>query len=164
MLDPLTNLSLTACLLALLAIAMLTDFRDRRIPNSIVMIGLVIGVLGHGWSAGFGGLAVGAIGACVGLLCFLPLYIAGGMGAGDVKLMAMCGAFLGAVHTIIAAAATLFVGSILGIAWTVWQFSTSEDESPEQGKVVSGIPYAFAIGLGTCLSLVTAPAIAVFLK
>ena len=44
---------------------------------------------------GFDGLLAGLTGMCCGLLCLLPLYAVGGMGAGDVKLMAGIGAWLG---------------------------------------------------------------------
>jgi prepilin peptidase CpaA len=128
------------------------------------MIGLLLGIFGHAWSAGFSGLAIGASGACVGLLCFLPFYNSGGMGAGDVKLMAMCGAFLGPAHVITAAAATLFVGGIFGIAWAFWQRVSATDDLPGQGELASGIPYAFAIAVGTCISLIVAPAITNIIK
>ena len=64
------------------------DARWRRIPNWITCPGFVAGLLLHlalgGWrsmlSAVLGGLLAGSL--------FLLFYLAGGMGAGDVKLMA----------------------------------------------------------------------------
>lgn len=162
MLDPLTNQSLIVSLLALLAIAVLTDLRDRQIPNLVVVIGLFLGLVGHSWSSGISGFAMGASGACVGLLCLLPFYISGGMGAGDVKLMAMCGAFLGPIHIVVASAASLFVGGLVGIAWAFWQFSNAGDSQPDSGN--SAIPFALAIGVGTFISLQAAPTISIVLE
>ena len=72
MFDPHTNQSLIVILLALLAIAVLSDLRERRIRNWLVVIGLLLGLTGHTWLAGVGGFAIAASGALVGLLCLLP--------------------------------------------------------------------------------------------
>lgn len=61
----------------------------------------------------------------VGLLLLLPAYAIGGMGAGDVKLMAGLGAWMHATHTFYAFCVTAVVGAILAIAMIVtrraWQ-------------------------------------------
>jgi prepilin peptidase CpaA len=56
----------------------------------------------------------------VGLLCLLPLYSVGGMGAGDVKLMAGVGAWLGAMVTFYAFCVSTVVGGLMA-AWMVWR-------------------------------------------
>ena len=117
--EPLSNQPLISALLLLLAIALLSDLQDRRIPNVLVVIGLVTGVALQTWFAGLSGIMIAGTGACVGLLCFLPFYVSGGMGAGDVKLMAMCGAFLGPLYVVLAAVASLTVGGVLGILWSL---------------------------------------------
>jgi prepilin peptidase CpaA len=50
-----------------------------------------------------------------GLLLFLPLYLLRAMSAGDVKLLAMVGAFLGAMETLHVALASMIVGGVLSI-------------------------------------------------
>jgi prepilin peptidase CpaA len=47
---------------------------------------------------------------------FLPFYLLGGMGAGDVKMMAAAGAFLTPLTSLLAAAFSLVAGSLLGLA------------------------------------------------
>ena len=163
MLEPLVNPLLIVPLLALLIVALITDLRDRRIPNILVLAGLVIGVAGHVWFSGVTGLVLAASGMCVGLLCLLPFYISGGMGAGDVKLMAMCGAFLGPVHVVVAAVAALVVGGVIGTVWFSMQLRSTESADPQDDadsiSMNAAIPYALAVSAGAIISLMVAPAI-----
>jgi prepilin peptidase CpaA len=172
MFDPLSNHLLIMIMLTLLAIALLSDLRERRIPNQLVVIGLLVGLAGHTWLAGVGGLTVAASGALVGLLCLMPFYISGGLGAGDVKLMAMCGAFLGPLQVAVASVASLLVGGVIGVAWAFWQFgSGDEDYIKDDGRSASipavghqvtrssAIPYALAIVAGVLVALKAVPMI-----
>jgi prepilin peptidase CpaA len=165
--EPLDNPMLIAPLLALLIIALITDMRERRIPNILVVAGLVMGVAGHIWFSGVAGLVLAGLGMCVGLLCLLPFYAAGALGAGDVKLMAVCGAFLGPVHVIVAAVAALVVGGVIGVVWFCMQLgSTGSDDPQDEADSISmnsAIPYAFAVSAGAIISLMVAPAIALAL-
>lgn len=83
-----------------------TDVRERRIPNRLVLAGLVLalgwqvlGAAGDGLFAahdpGSLGIARALAGACAGFAAFLVLHLARAMGAGDVKLMAFLGAVFG---------------------------------------------------------------------
>jgi prepilin peptidase CpaA len=91
--------------------------RRHRIPNLISLGGLVLGLgmslalLGPGSQ----GLlpALGGMALC--LFIFLPFYRGGGMGAGDVKLMAMVGVYLDPLHALLAAGLSLGAGSLLGL-------------------------------------------------
>lgn len=118
-----------AVLLVLLMTAVASDMRQRRIPNVLVLAGLALGVLLHGFgapSAGDGGIfspqggAIGAWraigGAATGLLLFLPLYLLRTLGAGDVKLMAAVGAFAGAAATVNLSLFVLLAGGVLALA------------------------------------------------
>lgn len=107
----------TAVLIALLVIAGVTDYRTYRIPNWLTFGGAAFALIYKTVIAVWPGSAflMGAGGLFLGLLMMLPLYVLGVMGAGDVKLMAMVGAFLG-VHEIFQA--TLFVFIVGGIGAT----------------------------------------------
>jgi len=86
--------ALFAVLTVLLAIAVTTDLRARRIPNWLTVGGTVLAL-------GIGAVQVGGVPtqALVGLgvaLCLgFPLFALRGIGAGDAKLLAMVGAFVG---------------------------------------------------------------------
>jgi prepilin peptidase CpaA len=115
-----------AALAGLLTAAVWHDVRTRRIPNRLVLGGAVAGLAfqallpaGAGlFAAPFGalGLLDGLAGLGLGLALLLPMYMLGAMGAGDVKLMAMCGAFLGPRDVLGAALLTLIAGGVLGLA------------------------------------------------
>ncbi|MFO1096533.1 MAG: prepilin peptidase [Planctomycetaceae bacterium] len=60
---------------------------------------------------------------CVGLATLLPLYAVGGMGAGDVKLMAGIGAWLGASATWNAFVVSVIVGAVMAVVMVAWRKS-----------------------------------------
>ena len=89
-----TILFLTAaCFFAVAAAGF--DVQSRRIPNAITGPALLAGLMLHGIMGGFHGLMTSLAGALVCGLIFLVFYVAGGMGAGDVKLMAAVGSLVG---------------------------------------------------------------------
>lgn len=101
-----------------LIIAAWIDGRQLRVPNWITFPMILSGWLYHGCSGGWPELQTALIGAGVGLLCLLPLYSIGGMGAGDVKLMAGLGAWVGPSVTIAAFVASAVVGGLMAL-WMV---------------------------------------------
>ena len=105
----------TALLLLFLAAAVITDLRARLIPNALVLAGALTGLLLGGLHPqGIGSLsAVG--GLALGLAIFLPMYLLRAMGAGDVKLMAMAGGFLGPAAIAEAALWVLLTGGVLAL-------------------------------------------------
>ena len=116
-----------ASLSALLGVALHCDLRTRRIPNSLVLTGMALGLLfqagapaGDGLlaahHAGSRGLAFAALGAVVGLALLMPLHLLRALGAGDVKLFAMAGVWLGPVPIAHAALWTLLAGGALSVA------------------------------------------------
>jgi prepilin peptidase CpaA len=62
-------------------------------------------------------------GTLVGLALLLPSYAIGGMGAGDVKLLAGVGAWIHATHTFYAFCLTAVIGGVLAIAMVLWKRS-----------------------------------------
>jgi prepilin peptidase CpaA len=106
-------------LLAILAIAVFCDIRVQKIPNALILAGLA---LGFGLSMLPQGLGVmQALGGfCIGFGIFLPLYAMRILGAGDVKLMAVVGAFLGVTGTIGAMLMGLAAGGVFAIGYAAF--------------------------------------------
>lgn len=100
----------------LLSFAVAIDFHSHRIPNLLVVCGIVLGLLVNSYLGGVDGLDSSLLGMLIGLGLFLPFYALGGMSAGDVKLMAMTGSFLGPIVTLSAVALSLIMGSVFGMA------------------------------------------------
>ncbi|MGX4642355.1 A24 family peptidase [Massilia sp. SYSU DXS3249] len=105
---------LVLCALLLLATAI--DVRERRIPNWLVASGTLGAIAFHSmWPQGEG-LSFTLSGLVVGMASLIPLYVLRLMGAGDVKLMGMIGAFLGMSGVLGAVLASMAAGGILALA------------------------------------------------
>ncbi len=104
-----------------LIVAAWIDGKQLRVPNWItfpmVLSGLAFNVLwfGTGWGEWDRGLIGGLLGAIVGLCTLFWLWMLGGMGAGDVKLMAGIGAWLGPVVILEVFAATAMIGAVMAV-------------------------------------------------
>jgi prepilin peptidase CpaA len=100
-----------------LAVACFTDLRSRRIPNWLVLPFLAAGILASGWFDGRQGLVESFLGLGLGLLIFGFLFWMGGMGAGDVKLCAAIGAWIGPNQLFIALVITGMAGGVMVLCW-----------------------------------------------
>lgn len=82
-------------LFIVLGISVVTDLRDRKIFNIITIPAILFGLIYNTYQAGLEGLYFSSIGLLIGFfLLFIP-FVLGGMGAGDVKLLAAIGAMIG---------------------------------------------------------------------
>ena len=92
------------------------DVKSRRIPNFITFPSILFGLALHlalgGWRQLLTSLAAGLI---CGLV-FLVFYIAGGMGAGDVKLIAAVGCIAGMPHVAYLLVLTALSGGVMAAA------------------------------------------------
>lgn len=111
----------TGILVLLVTVAAISDYRTRRIPNWLVLAGAFYGVIYNTAlpPTPHDSILFPLAGLGLGLLLFLPLYLLRAMGAGDVKLLAMVGAFLGPEDTLYSALATMVVGGALAIVFAV---------------------------------------------
>ena len=80
---------------ALVTIAAVYDMRFRRIPNWLVLAGIICGISYHCFVSGFSGLGQSMAGLGLGFILYFPLYLLRARGAGDVKLLAAVGAITG---------------------------------------------------------------------
>ena len=139
------------------------DLARRHIANWIPAAALAGG---FGWQIGQNGIWTGTLhalgGATVGFAVFLIFYLMGGMGGGDVKLMAGFGALLGLPGVLWAALWTAAFGGVIALGAVAWQAARQlirrgvrrAEAEGDIGERQESIPYAPAIVLGVWLALV----------
>ena len=106
---------------AVLIVAAVIDGKQLKVPNWItfpmIVSGWVYSTCYFGWS----GLGWSMVGMVVGLVLLMPAYCIGGMGAGDVKLMAGVGAWLWSVTTFYAFCLTTIIGAVIAVGMVLYQ-------------------------------------------
>ncbi len=153
--------------LIVVAVATFTDLRSRRIPNWLVFPFLLAGIAVSGWLRGWHGMGQSLEGLGLGALLFGILFVLGGMGAGDVKLCAAIGAWIGPGQMLIALVLTGLAGGVMVIGWALYAgffrnlFQGAGDlvfgwNSGERAQLSDPkrrkMPYAPAIAIGTLIS------------
>ena len=102
-------------------VAAYIDGKELRVPNKLtyptIIAGwiysmIAYGMAGEGWYVGLGWSLAGT---AVGLATLLPAYAIGGMGAGDVKMMAAIGAWVYCETTFYAFCVSAIVGAVLAV-------------------------------------------------
>jgi|SRR5262252_8676310 len=160
-------------LAALAVVAAVGDVRTGRVPNRLTLGAAAAGLLFSAAQSGGSGVAASLSGYVVGLALFLPLFALGGMGGGDVKLLAAFGAWLGpsgalwtglwaslvgGVFAIVAAVSRGYLLEAfqnLGALAAVWR---TVGPTPVAGLTLSDarrprLAYAVPIGIGAMLAL-----------
>jgi prepilin peptidase CpaA len=158
-----------AVLVVMLLAAAATDLHSRRIPNWLTYGGAIAGLAislgsngpGPAWPSAMAGLLAG-------LAVLLPLHVLRVLGAGDVKLMAAAGVFLGPVDVLYAALFTFIAGGVAALVFVAWRRSFGPLAANLRSIVFAGfarapltgvhsvgrMPYAIAICAGTLAWLV----------
>jgi prepilin peptidase CpaA len=106
---------LQAALVAVVLAAGVSDLATRRIPNWITLPGVLLGLGIQSYYGGWHGAVSSLLGALLGFAFFMLLYLAGGMGAGDVKLAAAVGALVGAQSFVVVFVVTGLLGGIAAV-------------------------------------------------
>jgi len=139
------------------------DLYNREIADWIPISALVAGLGWHLGLYGWMGSLYALGGSVAGLAAFLVFYLLGGMGGGDIKLMAGYGSLLGTWGLVSAALWTAGTGGLIAATVLGWRAlrrrmgSTGSGGTDAQKESVDAqsIPYAPAIAVGVWLSLTT---------
>ncbi len=107
--------AIQAAALVVVFLAALSDFRHRKIPNWVVLMGLVLGFALNTFLYEWSGLFLAAKGFGLALLVYVPLYALRAMGAGDAKLMAAVGSLLGPQNWFGVFILTALLGGVAGL-------------------------------------------------
>jgi prepilin peptidase CpaA len=106
-----------ACVCA--TISALFDIKSRRIPNFITGPAILLGFLLHGIGDSWHGLLSSFLATLICGGVFLFFYLAGGMGAGDVKLMAAVGCLAGLPHVSYLLVLSALAGGVMGVGLAI---------------------------------------------
>ncbi len=154
-------------LILILGICTITDLRKRRIYNIIVFPGILLALISHlvtgGWLGGLHSL----YGFSVGLGLLLIPFLLGGMGAGDVKLLALVGAMKGTLFVLHAAIYMSLIGAVMALGIllfrkgrirTLWLFLFNRFVGVKTplllDKTKKLYPYGVAIAGGAIMGLI----------
>ena len=110
-----SSFAIPSAVVAISLIACVTDLRTRRIPNVLTFGAAIAGLVVHTALEGTTGALTAGGGWLTGLLIFLPFFALGGMGGGDVKLLAALGAWLGPYETLYLALYSAAAGGVLAV-------------------------------------------------
>ncbi len=164
----------TAAMLGpVLTVAVYTDLRSQRIPNGLTFPAMACALAYHGLTNGPQGLLFALSGLGLGLGMMLGPFLIGCMGAGDVKLMAVVGAFLGPQQGLAAFLYTCLAGGLYATIilarrsdvfsrvfkalWaSLWLFATTRRLQYAPVALGAGLPklcYGLAIAAGTLVQV-----------
>jgi prepilin peptidase CpaA len=97
------------------------DIREHRIPNLLTGTSIIAGLLLHGVMGGWSQVGSSALAGLIGGSVFALFYWAGGMGAGDVKLMIAVGCLMGLSPLRVMLLATSLSGAVFGLAIAIYK-------------------------------------------
>ena len=151
----------------------ITDLKSRRIPNMLTGPGILLGLMLHFAFDGWHGLLMSFIAGLVCGVIFLVFFLAGGMGAGDVKLITAVGCLAGLSNSPAVLVLTAIAGGIMGVGFALMRGQLKQTVSnvaalathhraegltphPDLNVTNSStlrLPYGLAIAAGCCVTL-----------
>lgn len=164
-----TQLIIYGVLLTGVIAAGVTDVLSSRVPNFITFPLALIGIGFHTIADSGNGILFSLEGLGLGLALLLGFYMYGGMGAGDVKLLAAFGAVIGPMNVFVGFLLASLLGGLYAVAVMFWHLGLAQ--TAERTKVIlvsmvfmrvnvaasleqTTLPklrYALVIGLGTLI-------------
>ena len=148
-------------LVALFVSVMYTDFRWLRIPNAITYPTMLVGLVLGAFEALPGGLFLGGLVDHVAALVLAfalsyPFYAAGGLKAGDAKLLMAIGAVRGTSFFLVSALYGALLGGLIAVGFIATRRmrpANGAGAPSVSGLMKQSIPYGVALGLGGLLAL-----------
>lgn len=163
---------LDVLLLMMVGICLYTDIKEQKIYNKVLLPALTLGLIGNAMIHGLPGLMNSFLGFLLGMALLIFPFIAGGIGAGDVKLMGVIGIIKGPIFVFQAFLMTAIVGGVIAIIVLTHRKVMGETFRRlatafmslllmiPRGAVMEGLqspraivfPYGIAISIGTFLA------------
>ena len=163
------NLAINIILILLALTSFLTDISKKNIYNIQTYPSMALGLI-LGYAVGGGhGILMSLAGLFTGLALLFIIFLAGGIGAGDVKLLGAIGALKGTVFVLWTMFYTGLIGGVMAFALLIWKgrllatfknlftflrhpVKTHEKQKQEERVY---LPYGVAISLGSVWALFT---------
>lgn len=159
-------------LIPVMAVCVYTDIKFKKIYNAVLFPAAAIGLAWNFYSGGLAGGVAGIKGMMLGVALLLVPFVMGGMGAGDVKLLGVVGAFKGPcfvwssflftavigglISIVIMAKSGAFSARVRGVIFTLLSFFGFIPEvnmlDTIYGDSARTFPYGIAIAAGTVLA------------
>lgn len=108
-------------LAVMLLICLISDLKERKIYNIVLLPALLFGLINNLVTAGWPGLLQSLLGFALGLSILIIPFAMGGMGAGDVKLLAVIGAIKGPLFVFYSALGMGLAGGIIAFVILIYQ-------------------------------------------
>lgn len=155
-------------LLIILLICVITDVKSRKIYNKVIYPALLTAFLFHFAIGGWESISHSFIGFLIGAGLLLIPYMMRGMGAGDVKLLALVGALKGGAFVFESFLYMALIGGVISLGiilvrsgaikspvyfLTGLQTGTTYQLFQLSGALKAKFPYGIAIASGTVLSM-----------
>jgi prepilin peptidase CpaA len=159
-------------LISILLVCVFTDLKSRKIYNKVIFPSLVLTLGSHLLIGGWPALGSALIGFLIGLGILLVPYLLGGIGAGDVKLLALIGAIKGVTFVLHTAIYMAVIGAIIALCILLFRKGIGERfkslfyffygvrygvKVPLLGRLKESMsatyPYGVAIAGGTLISM-----------
>jgi prepilin peptidase CpaA len=113
--------SLTLIVIAALVIGAVYDATTSRIPNRLVLVGLIVALAGAGMAGGIPGVALAVAAAAIAFVIGFGGFAIGAFGGGDAKFLMVGGAFVGLSQMVPYLLATALLGGVLVLGAVLWR-------------------------------------------
>jgi prepilin peptidase CpaA len=123
---------------ALVGVAVITDVRWRRIPNSLTFMGLALAIVIRFAFQGWAGLGLALSGAIVAPLLLLAMHGGKGLGMGDLKLAMAVGAIVGPLLAVAAMLIAAIAGGVMAVTILTMR---GRGLAPMLGVFMIGLPF-----------------------
>ncbi len=167
------SIAIVVTAIGFIVACIVSDVRARRIPNLLTLSGLIAGVALNVATGGGSGLLHSVVGLFVAVALLLPAFAGGGIGGGDVKMMAALGALLGARLVVVGLLCGMIAGGVVMLVHLWWIGRTREKLQATLHMAVSALrlgslaplkaaandpaavtlPYSVPLGLGVLLTI-----------
>ncbi len=97
------------------------DLFTKKIPNWLTLPAIVLGLVAQVWLFSLGGAVNGVLGVLIGFGLYFPIYALGYMGAGDVKLLMVIGAWTGWRFCFYVAIGAVVIGALYALVEIIYR-------------------------------------------